>query len=91
MLVALVVVVVNFRNLSIHLTGAAAGMQAGTGLLILVGVLSITKVIRITHAIACIRFGGECREIGRCFSSACRASIAMFLTPGCCRGVGSGF
>ena len=67
-LVALVVVVVNFGNLSIHLAGAAAGMQAGTGLLILVGVLSITKVMHeLAHAIACIRFGGECREIGLMF------------------------
>lgn len=68
MLVAAGGVIVNFGDLARHLAAASERMQSGAGLLILFGVLSITKVIHeLAHAIACKRFGGECREIGLMF------------------------
>ena len=68
MLVAVGGVVVNFGGLTQHLGVATGRMQSGTGLLVLFGVLSITKVIHeLAHAVACKRFGGECREIGLMF------------------------
>ncbi|MAI73853.1 MAG: hypothetical protein CMM01_23545 [Rhodopirellula sp.] len=68
MFVAAVGVVVNFSQLTEHLSVAAARMQSGAGLITLFGVLSITKVVHeFAHATACKRFGGECREIGLMF------------------------
>ncbi|MDB4749715.1 HlyD family efflux transporter periplasmic adaptor subunit [Rubripirellula sp.] len=68
MLIAACGVVVNFGDLTEHLAIAAGRMQSNAGLLILLGVLSITKVVHeLAHAIACKRFGGECREIGLMF------------------------
>ena len=67
-LVAVVGVVSDVGLLSEHLTTAAGRLQSGTALLILLGVLSITKVLHeMAHAMACKRFGGECREIGLMF------------------------
>ncbi len=68
MLFAACGVVVNFGELTGHLAVATGRMQSGTGLMMLFGVLSITKVVHeFAHAIACKRFGGECREIGLMF------------------------
>lgn len=68
MLIAAGGVIVNFGDLTRHLAAASGRMQSGAGLFILFGVLSITKVIHeLAHAIACKRFGGECREIGLMF------------------------
>ncbi len=68
MLVAACVVVVNFGELTEHLSVAAGRMQTGAGLVTLFSVLSITKVVHeLAHATACKRFGGECREIGLMF------------------------
>lgn len=68
MLMAVCGVVVNFGELTEHLAVATGRMQSGTGLIMLFGVLSITKVVHeFAHAIACKRFGGECREIGLMF------------------------
>lgn len=68
MFVAVGGVVVNFGDLTRQLATASGRMQSGVGLMILFGVLSVTKVIHeLAHAIACKRFGGECREIGLMF------------------------
>ncbi len=68
MVVAVCGVVVNFGELTEDLAVATQRMQSGTGLIMLFGVLSITKIVHeFAHAIACKRFGGECREIGLMF------------------------
>ena len=68
MVVAVCGVVVNFGELTEHLAVATGRMQSGIGLIMLLGVLSITKIVHeLAHAIACKRFGGECREIGLMF------------------------
>ena len=68
MLVALVGVTSEVGSLSEHLATAAGRLNSGTALLILFAVLSITKILHeLAHAMACKRFGGECREIGLMF------------------------
>lgn len=68
MLVAACGLVVNFGELTEHLSVATRRMQSGSGLIMLFCVLSITKIMHeFAHAIACKHFGGECREIGLMF------------------------
>ena len=68
MLAAVVGVMSDVGLLSEHLATAAGRLHSGTALLILFGVLSITKILHeLAHAMACKRFGGECREIGLMF------------------------
>ena len=67
-LVASVLVAQNIGMLNQHLSEATNRFQAGVMVWMLVAVLAITKVIHeLAHAMACKRFGGECREIGVMF------------------------
>lgn len=68
MLIAVCGVVVSFGEFTEHLAVATQRMQSGSGVIVLFTVLSITKVVHeLAHALACKRFGGECREIGLMF------------------------
>ena len=68
MLAALLVVVRDVQTLQRQLSVASMRFQSGGGIWMLIAVLSVTKVIHeLAHAVACKRFGGECREIGVMF------------------------
>ncbi len=65
---AIVIVVQQFETLAGHLSVATARFASGQGLVALLAVVSATKIIHeFAHALACKRFGGECRELGVMF------------------------
>ena len=65
MMAAAFVVVVRFDSFVGDVRTATANLQLGFGLILLLLVISITKIIHeLSHAFVCRVFGGECRELG---------------------------
>ncbi len=65
---AIVIAVTNIESLGDDLATATRRLSSGDGWVMLLVVISLTKIIHeFAHAFACKCFGGECREMGVMF------------------------